>query len=157
MKIKTPLFFKNVAVRNNNKGFTLVEMLVAFSIFSIIIGLLPMLISTLSREQPLERRVQRLEWEVFISQIKKEIRMSQKVTINNQSLLLEKDGSIIIYEKYGTNLRRRVDYKGHEIILQQVRAFQFQRLLNGVLVQVTDTYGHDYREEIRLILRDVVI
>ncbi|WP_147533947.1 competence type IV pilus minor pilin ComGF [Bacillus marasmi] len=156
MKIKTPLFFKNVAVRNNNKGFTLVEMLVAFSIFSIIIGLLPMLISTLSREQPLERRVQRLEWEVFISQIKKEIRMSQKVTINNQSLLLEKDGSIIIYEKYGTNLRRRVDYKGHEIILQQVRAFQFQRLLNGVLVQVTDTYGHDYREEIRLILRDVV-
>ncbi len=115
-----------------------------------------MLISTLSREQPLERRVQRLEWEVFISQIKKEIRMSQKVTINNQSLLLEKDGSIIIYEKYGTNLRRRVDYKGHEIILQQVRAFQFQRLLNGVLVQVTDTYGHDYREEIRLILRDVV-
>lgn len=155
MKMQTPMFVKNVAVQNN-KGFTLVEMLVAFSIFSIIISFLPMLISTINRDQLLERRGQRLEWEVFISQIKKEIRMSQKVTISNQRLLLEKDGAVIIYERYGSNLRRRVDYKGHEIILQHVQSFQFEVLLNGVSVKVTDTYGYDYQEEIRLLLRDVV-
>lgn len=155
MNPKMPSYMKNAGVQNN-KGFTLIEMLVAFSIFLLIMGFLPLMLSTISREQPLEKRIQQLEWEIFISQIKKEIRMSQKVTITNQILQLEKDGEMIIYERYGSNLRRRVNNKGHEIVLQQVQAFSFERLLNGVLVNVTDIYGQDYREEIRLLLMDVV-
>ncbi|NMD71828.1 prepilin-type N-terminal cleavage/methylation domain-containing protein [Bacillus sp. DNRA2] len=153
MKIKT--FIKNAALRNNH-GFTLVEMLVAFSVFTVIISFVPMMLSTINREKPIEQKLQRLEWEIFISQIKKEIRMSQWVTITPQRLQLEKDGEMIIYERYGTNLRRRVDNKGHEIILQQVQFFQFERLLNGILVTVTDVNGYEYREEIRLLLKDVV-
>lgn len=155
MKMIIQRVIKNAALRNNH-GFTLVEMLVAFSIFTVIISFVPVMLSTLNREQPIEQKLQRLEWEIFISQIKKEIRMSQWVTITPQRLQLEKDGEMIIYERYGTNLRRRVDNKGHEILLQQVQQFQFERLLNGVLVTVTDVNGYEYREEIRLLLKDVV-
>ncbi|WP_318508427.1 competence type IV pilus minor pilin ComGF [Bacillus sp. T3] len=148
----------NKFVKNqNDRGFTLVEMLFAFSIFSMIVILLPLMVQLLIQDQPLEKRIQHFEWEVFISQMKKELRMSQKITVVNQRIQLEKDGQIIIYEKYGTTLRRRVDGKGHEIILQQVAAFQFTRLPNGVFVSVEDYFGNKYQEEIRVLLRDVVL
>ncbi len=107
-------------------------------------------------EQPIEKRIQRLEWEVFISQIKKEVRMSTSVTVLNQTILLQKDGETIIYEKYGTNLRRRVDYKGHEILLQNIGSFQFEKLRNAVRVNLMDKYGHEYKEEVRIFIRDGV-
>jgi competence protein ComGF len=102
----------------------------------------------LLQEQHLENRIQRMEWEVFSAQVKKEIRISKKMTISNQLVLLEKDGQIISYEKYGTNIRRRVDYKGHEILLQKVQSFRFEKLKNGVRVYVVDLYGYEYEESI---------
>jgi competence protein ComGF len=153
--MSTQTYKKNVNVLNN-RGFTLVEMLLAFSIFSLIVSFLPLMLPIIIDERPLDERIQRLEWEVFISQIKKEIRMGQRVTVLNQRIQLEMDGQIIIYEKYGSNLRRRVDGKGHEILIQKVEDFRFEKLVNGILVTITDTYGHQYREEIRVLLRDVV-
>lgn len=141
----------------NSRGFTLVEMLFAFSVFSVIVALLPLMVQLIIQDRPLEARAHRFEWEVFISQIKKEVRMSQRVTVNNQQIQLDKDGQIIIYEKYGSNLRRRVDGKGHEILMQKVDFFRFKGLPNGVLVEVMDSYGNEYREEIRVLLRDVVM
>ncbi len=118
--------------------------------------LLPVMVRIIMDNKPIEMRVQRLEWEVFVSQIKKEIRMSSKITVTNQTIMLERDGQIIIYERYGSNLRKRVDNKGHEILLQQVDVFQFEKLLNGVRIRLTDRYGHEYREEIRTIIRNGV-
>ena len=31
-----------------------------------------------------------------------------------------------MYEKYGSNIRRRVDLKGHEIMLQNIKAVKFE-------------------------------
>lgn len=133
------------------------EMLFAFSIFSVIVALLPLMVQLIIQDRPLDTRTHRFEWEVFISQIKKEVRMSQRVTVNNQKIQLDKDGQIIIYEKYGSNLRRRVDGKGHEVLFQQVDFFRFERIPNGILVEMIDSYGNEYREEIRVLLRDVVM
>lgn len=146
---------KNVKVLNNG-GFTLVEMLLTFSIFCIIVSFLPQSFQLMINEQPIEKRIQRLEWEVFISQIKKEVRMSTSITVLNQTILLQKDGETIIYEKYGTNLRRRVDYKGHEILLQNVGSFQFEKLRNAFRLNLIDKYGHEYKEEVRVFIRDGV-
>ncbi len=141
----------------NSKGFTLLEMLFSFSVYCIIVSFFPLLVRLIIDDQPLEMRTQRMEWEVFISQMKKEVRLSNKVTVNsNQILLLEKNGKIIIYEKYGSNIRRRVDYKGHEVLLQNVNFFQFEKISNGVRVKVTDVYGREYLEEIQSFLREGV-
>jgi competence protein ComGF len=132
----------------NEAGFTLLEMLLAFSIFVTLVSFLPVVTQIMLQDHLHEDRIQRMEWEVFSAQIKKEIRVSKKITVSNQILLLDKDGQTISYEKYGTNIRRRVDFKGHEILLQKVNTFRFEKLTNGVLVYVDDLYGHEYWEEI---------
>jgi competence protein ComGF len=150
------MFKKRVEILNS-RGFTLLEMLFSFSIFCIIVSFLPLLMRIMINDQPFEMRNQRMEWEVFISQMKKEVRLSNKLTVNtSQTLLLEKNGKTVIYEKYGTNIRRRVDYKGNEFLLQNVSFFQFERIVNGVRVKVTDIYGREYLEEVRIFIREGV-
>jgi competence protein ComGF len=140
----------------NNRGFTLAEMLVAFSIFCLLASFLPAMIHIFMNERPMEKRLQQMEWAVFISQIKKEMRMCQKITIVNQKIVLEKDGQMIVYEPYGGNLRRRVDQKGHEILLQNIHSLELEKLVNGVLIKLKDRHGHEYREEIHVPVKDVI-
>lgn len=137
----------------NEGGFTLIEMLFAFTIFLTIVSFFPLITRIILQDDDIESRIQRMEWEVFISQIKKEIRTSNKITVANQKLFLEKDGQVITYEKYGTNIRRRVNNTGHEILIQNVSFFKFEKIINGVYVSVTDKFGQEYIENIRAFIQ----
>ncbi len=88
--------------------------------------------------------IQAMEWEVFCSQIKKEIRMSSHAEVLSARLILTKDSDTVIYEKYGSNLRRRVNSNGHEIILQNVSQYTFSIFKNVVTVFVIDTWGKEH-------------
>lgn len=140
---------KNASVLSND-GFTMLDMLLTFSVFCTIVSFFPFIVGFMDVESFADGRVQRLEWEVFVSQIKKEIRMSTSLTVSGQSIVMEKEGKVILYEKYGTNIRRRVDFKGHEIILQNVPSVQFENIPNGVRVMATDRFGRNYLEEIHV-------
>jgi competence protein ComGF len=146
---KGPSIQSKNARRLNNKGFTMLEMLFAFSIFCLIISYVPIFYKIVIHEDSLNRRLQEMEWEVFVSQVKKEIRMSDRLQISGSKLFLEKDGRLILYEKYGDNLRRRVDFSGHEVLLQQVDSIDFKKLHNGVQMTVTDKGGREKTTAIR--------
>lgn len=88
--------------------------------------------------------IQEMEWTVFCSQIKKEIRMSTNAEVVSGKLYLTKDADTIIYEKYDSNIRRRVNFTGHEIILQNVGEFTFTLLNSAVKVNVKDIWGNEY-------------
>ncbi|WP_428909099.1 competence type IV pilus minor pilin ComGF [Niallia sp. Krafla_26] len=137
----------------SNKGFTLVEMLVAFSIFLIIASFIPLSIKMMIQNEIVDERLQRMEWEVFISQVKKEVRMSDTITINHNRLLLNSNGKNIIYEQYGPSIRRRVDLKGHEIYLQNIKSVTFEKLNQGVKISVQDIYDQNESKIIRTLLR----
>lgn len=140
-------------VRSQNEaGFTLVEMLVAFMAFCMLVSFLPLGLRTVLRDDHMERRAQRLEWEVFYSQIKKEARLASKISIQPDKLILEKTGETIIYEKYGSNIRRRVNYTGHEILLQNITTLQFARVTEGYSIAVTATDGNKYSANIRVFI-----
>jgi competence protein ComGF len=132
----------------NSKGFTFVEMLIAFALFLAIVSLIPTGLQIMVKEGPLEKTQQRLEWEVFISLVKKEIRMSEEVSIDNNKIWLKKSGHTILYEKYGANIRRRVDFKGHEIVLQKVNAVSFESEFHGVRISVEDAFNQNYSTKI---------
>jgi competence protein ComGF len=140
----------------NERGFTLVDMLLAFSIFLIIAAYIPLSINMIYRIGDVDDRIQRMEWEVFISQVKKEIRMSEhvEVDINNNRLLLLKDGRQILYEKYSSNVRRRVDTKGHEILLQNIESLSFEKVIGGVKISVQDVYDQNHTSVIRTLLSE---
>jgi competence protein ComGF len=132
-------------VYSNEKAFTLIEVLIAFSIFTIIIFFMtPVFHIILNKKEGSQGVIQALEWEVFCSQIKKEIRMSNRAEVISGRLILTKDTETIQYEKYGTNLRRRVSSTGHEILLQNVSQYTFTILNNVVKVTVTDLWGKEY-------------
>ncbi|MFB6465831.1 competence type IV pilus minor pilin ComGF [Cytobacillus sp. Hz8] len=118
----------------------MLEMVFAFSIFCIIVSFLPICFRMMLNTHSNEQRIQRLEWEVFISQMKIEVQSADQISGDDQNLLLLKDGARITLEKYGANLRRRVNEEGHEIMLQNVQSVKYHYLKNGVTIIVTDTF-----------------
>ncbi|WP_244671124.1 MULTISPECIES: competence type IV pilus minor pilin ComGF [Bacillaceae] len=128
----------------NNNGFTMLEMLFAFSIFLMIVTFLPVSFNFLFQDWKMEARTQRLEWHVFINQLKKEIRLADSADISPVSIVLTIDGKSVIYEKYGSNLRRRVDMKGHEIVLQKLDRITFSSINGGIVINVSDSFDQEH-------------
>lgn len=125
----------------HNKGFTFIEMIFAFSFFLLIVSFYPVFFQLVSQSGFVEERLQRMEWEVFSAQVKKEIRMSDSIRVENNRLMLKIDKMSIMYEAYNSNIRRRVDLKGHEIMLQNIKAVSFEVIPKGVRITVKDQYN----------------
>lgn len=128
----------------NEQAFTLIEALFALSIFSTIVFFAAPLLQIILNDKAFLAENQEMEWEVFCSQIKKEIRMDSGAEVFAGRLILTKDTDSIQYEKYGSNLRRRVNNLGHEIILQNVSDVSFSLQNNAVKVWVKDIWGKEY-------------
>ncbi|MBM4762274.1 competence type IV pilus minor pilin ComGF [Bacillus sp. B15-48] len=139
---------ENVALLND-RGFTIVEMLIAFMVFCLLMALFPLGLKTVLGYEYSEARMQKLEWEVFTSQLKKELRMCNAVNIQDDKLFLQRGSDTVLYEKYGTNLRRRVNFSGHEIILQNVAEVKFNSLPEGYKITVIDSSGNEHNANIR--------
>jgi competence protein ComGF len=128
----------------NEKAFTLIEVLIALSIFTTITFFMTPVFQLILDYKDTQATIQGMEWEVFSSQIKKEIRLSSRAEVVSNRLILTKDIETIQYEKYGSNIRRRVNTTGHEIILQNVSDYSFTLVDNAVKVTVTDLWGKKY-------------
>jgi competence protein ComGF len=129
----------------NNRGFTLVEMLVTLSGFLLIVSLLPLLLNIDWMKVNQSERFQRLEWQLFIQQVTSEIREAKEIEVNNQTLYLYKfTGEKVSLEKYGYVIRRRVNGQGHEILLQYISDVQYQLEVNGIRIKVMTEQGTDY-------------
>ncbi|WP_431522022.1 competence type IV pilus minor pilin ComGF [Guptibacillus hwajinpoensis] len=50
--------------------------------------------------------------------------------------IVKSDGSIVLYERYGTSIRRRVNGTGHEIVLQNVKEMECESLGRKVIIEV---------------------
>jgi competence protein ComGF len=132
-------------VQNRSEGaFTLLEVLFAFSIFTIIVFFISPVFHIILNNKISEARVQEMEWEVFCSQIKKEIRMGSRPDVVSGRLVFSKNNETILYEKYGNNLRRRVNSTGHEILLQNVSEITFVLIKNAVKINAKDIWGNEY-------------
>jgi competence protein ComGF len=136
-------------VHTGSSGFTLIEALLGFTAFCLIAALLPMVFQVLSQVEQGKSRLQMLQWEVFSSQVKKEIRMSQKINPQTNKLILTRDSESILYELNGTNLRRRVNLTGNEILLQNILSVHFSSVPNGVIIEVEDIWRKKYSVSIR--------
>jgi competence protein ComGF len=58
-----------------------------------------------------------------------------------KAILKNDNDETVIYEKYGSNLRRRVNFTGHEIVLQNVDQYIFSLQRNAVKVTVKHLNG----------------
>lgn len=139
---------KNV-LPQSERGFTMVEMLLSVLLFFLIASMLPLGMKIILDQRVADITVRRMEWEVFSSQVKKEIRSAQQMTVQTDRLLMKVDGQYILYEKYGTSMRRRVNYLGHEILMQNLSSFSFGKIADGVEIKAKDVQGRDYSVRIQ--------
>ncbi|WP_442594882.1 competence type IV pilus minor pilin ComGF [Neobacillus sp. D3-1R] len=144
MNLKIFIKIKRQSVNFWSNGFTLVEAMLGLAAFCMMAAFLPLSIQVIDRENDSVTRLQAMEWEIFSSQVKKEIRMSEKIDAMSNRLLLTKDSDLISYEQYGTKLRRRVNGTGNEVLLQNVNQVQFEKMKNGVLIKVEDIWNKSY-------------
>lgn len=128
----------------NEQGFTMLEMLFAFSIFCLIASFLPLLFSIMFNEQSVEARIQKLEWELFANQLKKELQSSDAFHVVNGELRLSHGEETTSFQHYQKLLRRRVDGKGHEVVLQRVERVVFEKRGNALFIEVNNSFGKTY-------------
>ncbi|WP_353618713.1 competence type IV pilus minor pilin ComGF [Bacillus sp. ISL-37] len=134
---------KNV-LPQSERGFTMVEMLLSVLLFLLIASMLPLGMKIILNHRVADTVVRKMEWEVFNSQVKKEIRSAQQLTVQTDKLLMKVDGQFILYEKYASSMRRRVNYQGHEILVQNLSSFSFGKIADGVEIKAKDVQGKDY-------------
>lgn len=137
----------------SSNGFTLLEALLGLAAFSMMAALLPLSVQVISNIDDIKPRLQAMEWEIFSTQIKKEIRMSEKIEPMTNRLVLTKDSESILYEQYENKLRRKVNGTGNEVLLQNVNHVQFDKIKNGVLIKVEDIWRNHYSFEVQTFIQ----
>ncbi|WP_417899631.1 competence type IV pilus minor pilin ComGF [Bacillus haimaensis] len=140
--------------KGNEKGFTLLEALVSFSVVLIITAFLPILFQTIYTLVKEEEGIHPLELEVFTHQAKMEIRTAKSVTTTGKILTIKNGNKSITYEKYQGNIRRRVNGTGHEIMLQNVKDVVFVQARNGAILFITGDEEDFHEIPIHAILKD---
>lgn len=109
--------------------------------FCMLASFLPLFFSIVFNHASIDARIQKMEWELFLSQIKKEIQSCDDLLVVNGQLVLMDGTDIVTFEKYNNQLRRRVNTKGHEIVLQNVESIRFVKGGGGVKIEVKDTFA----------------
>ncbi|OZM57659.1 hypothetical protein CIB95_04620 [Lottiidibacillus patelloidae] len=139
-------------VLKQTKGFTLLEMLISFSCFLVLISLLPIIINGMHIPKHLTGNwLKPMEVHLFFEQVGLELRQTRSLTNQWGRLLLTKDdGSVVTIERYGNYIRRRVNNKGHDVMLTNVKSMTFRIVSNGVEIQVTGLNGSKYQKRISL-------
>lgn len=123
---------------SNEQGFTMLDALYGFTIFILIMFLIPLSINHIIQSAPAGQTASNLQWTVFLQLLKKEVRMSEEFTASGENLILIKDNQKVNYEIYGTNIRRRVNEAGHEIVLQNVEKVTYEDEGNSIVLSLTD-------------------
>lgn len=151
-----PVTKRRTVNRLTNDGFTMIEMLFAMVVFSLFAFLLPSMISIIPNDSKLlDERSQNIEYELFISQLNSELQGSSYINVSDGRLFLKYKGETIIFEQYSNNIRRLVDGKGHEIVLQQVDSVEFSEDGQAISIQVIDLYEQTYQSRLYSFLKSV--
>lgn len=152
MKILLEKLFTS-ARRLNSSGFTMIEMLLSFAIFCLLASFIPIFFNILFHQGFTDERIQRMEWELFFSQLKKEVQRSDFAEVRNNQLVLTEDEDIVSFQKLGMNLRRQVNYRGNEVVLQNVESICFEMAGQKVLIEAVDTNENTYKASVYLFIR----
>lgn len=115
------------------QGFTLLHFLFAFSIFMLIVSFFPILIKLAAYEKSDIQYNTALFFEFLQAEI---VEADQLSTSGSTLYLYFRDGRVVSYQKYNTNIRRQVNGVGNEIFIQDVQDIDYMLVENGVIVSV---------------------
>ncbi len=107
-------------MKNNQLGMTLLELMLTVTILMAIISVLPMMMNAAVKRSGED--LQHQEIQLFYHLFSKEVREASKISIIGESIeMININGTVVLYERYGSSIRRRVNGTGHEIVLQHIK------------------------------------
>ena len=133
-----------------NDGFTLIEMLFALGVFSLLMMFMTSVLANTTEWHLHDRNSHmRMEWNIFIRQLDLEIQTTGDFSVpKNDVLLLKNEDEHITYEIYNNMVRRRVDGTGHEVVLQDIKRFQVSKENEMLTIVVMFVNGDQYEKRI---------
>lgn len=131
-------------------GFTLYETIISLFILSVVIFLIPLIVSYFL--QPHRDGLHPKEVELFFIQIGREIHNAKSAYVSNGELIvvLQNDDRAS-YEHYQNLIRRRVNKQGHEVLLKNIQSVHFKVEDKLVTVRVNGNQQHAFERKFALL------
>ncbi|MRH43136.1 hypothetical protein GH741_10640 [Aquibacillus halophilus] len=127
----------------NNKGFTLVSLLLSLSIIFITLPLLPFILNSIEQESYYEE----ISIRQFFHFVNVEFHSAVSYSTVNSIVNIQKgNGEIVTIEKYQSLVRRRVAGQGHEVLVRDIKEFLIKPISNGIKIEVTTLEGDTYEK-----------
>lgn|GEM_PF-960465 len=134
------------AVAGRERGFTLLEALLALAAALTVAAVIPVLLSVrpLGAIGPIDGFT-RLEWRLFLQQLQIELHETERWTADGPVLYLQKwNGDMVSFSLVKSDVIRQVNGTGYETALRHVRAVSYRVGAHGLFVQATATDGNKY-------------
>ncbi|WP_244668179.1 competence type IV pilus minor pilin ComGF [Bacillus sp. NTK074B] len=128
----TTIAGRYVYQEKDERGFTMVEALLSFSVFCMISFSLPLMMKAVTMIKNDLVPPHYYEWNLFNESVRNELKNAKSIEIAPQHISFVIDGETILYETYNQSIRRRVNNRGHEIVLQAVDQATFTSIRGGM-------------------------
>ncbi|WP_440895845.1 competence type IV pilus minor pilin ComGF [Amphibacillus sp. Q70] len=139
-KLNKQLF---ISSQSTEDGFTLIEMLISFSIMFFILLITPTLWQYLDHQPQTER----FSVDQFFHAVSDEVQLNQLLEQSTYSLSLQStDQKHILLSKYNDTIRRQVNRTGHEILLRDVQTFEVDYHDQYLIIQLKMKSGNVYEK-----------
>ena len=135
---------RGFAMLRKDNGFTMVEMLISLVVFMMLSILVTQMFFIVRENFGKKNQLHFKEWEIFTIQLKNEIRTSKDQSVSDNKLYLMTRGRIVTIERYKNIVRRQVEGRGHEVMLQNIADFHVEQDGSVIIVQVMDDEGLSY-------------
>ncbi|XXM73762.1 competence type IV pilus minor pilin ComGF [Lysinibacillus sphaericus] len=134
-------------VLQNDKGFSLLDALLSFMIFSVISLSFPLVIKGLQVIQKESIPPRYYEWNLFSESLRMEMWRGSNLMYSPEDITFESSGKTITYERYQDSVRRRVGGLGHEVVLQGIDSFVITKVPQGIKISVVFKEGENVESE----------
>ncbi|WP_269217398.1 competence type IV pilus minor pilin ComGF [Metabacillus sp. B2-18] len=129
----------------NERGYTFLNMLLTFFIYSFIISTLTIIFHFLISHSQHPEDLRPFEWELFIIQLHREFKESSNITIQDTELTFTNNtGQHVSINHYKNLIRRQIADRGHEILLLKVKTMTFHQVDRGIQLSVISEAGKVY-------------
>lgn len=117
-------------------GYTLLHAVFTLSIFLLAAACVPVIMNGVLFVEDELAPSKEYEWNLFSQQFRQEFRGAENIKMTDTSITFTKSGEEILYERYGDFLRRRVNKRGHELVLGPVQETKLSSHANGIEIAV---------------------
>jgi competence protein ComGF len=149
-KIRTKKRNQFAFLFHNERGYTFLNLLLSFFIYSIIVSTLTIILHFLLSHSQHPEDLKPYEWELFVIQLHKDLKEASNITTNKSEITFKnKLGQFVRISQYQNLIRRQVDGTGHEIFLLKVKSVEFQQDFSGVQLFVLSIAGKKYHHTFR--------